>query len=109
MAGSFLNIPSPEQGASTRILLKYPLNTSLKFFGVSLVIKAFLIPNTPKFLSNAFALVADISFDTSTPFPFNLAASSVLLPPGAAQRSNTLSPGFTARILAGGCGGGSRL
>ena len=57
------------------------------------MISAFLIPNTPKFFSRAFALVAEISFETSTPFPYSFAASSVLLPPGAAQRSNTLSPG----------------
>ena len=62
---------------------------------------AFVVPNNSKFLSNAFALELLISLLTNTPVPFNLAASSVLFPPGAAHKSSTLSPSSIGSTLAG--------
>lgn len=54
-AGSFLNIPSPEQGASTSILSK---NSGMDFArdaGTSLVIKEFGIPHSSIFRCRALA------------------------------------------------------
>ncbi len=99
--GLFLNIPSPEQGASTRILSKVSGKYSASLFGASDNIKGLVIPNNSTFLRRALALELLISLATKTPSPSSLAPSSVLFPPGAAQRSNTLSPGFTGRKLAG--------
>ena len=58
-------------------------------------------PNSSRFFSSAFARDALMSLASSNPSPFSLAASSVAFPPGAAQRSRTLSPGFTGSMEAG--------
>ena len=87
--------------SSTRILSKYGPNTEASFSGVSLVTQILGIPNSSRFFNSALALELLISLDTRSPSPRSLAPSSVLLPPGAAHRSSTLSPGQTGRTAAG--------
>ena len=107
MECTFLNIPSPEQGASTNILSKYPSNLSASFSGASLTTTAFFIPNSSTFFTNALALDALMSLLTSSPSPFSFAPSSVVFPPGAAHKSRTLSPGLTSSKAAGSMAEGS--
>lgn len=60
--------------------------------------------NTSKISPEEFqkiALDALISFATRSPSPLNFAPSSVAFPPGAAQRSNTLSPDSISKREAG--------
>ena len=71
---SLLNIPSPEQGASTKILSKYSSYTPASFCGSSQVITVFLIPESSIFLSKAFALELLKSLLRIRPSPSNLQA-----------------------------------
>ena len=71
------------------------------FSGDSVVTYALPIPNSSIFLRSAFALVALMSLLIRTPSPLRSAPICVLLPPGAAHRSSTLSPGFVPRSDAG--------
>ena len=100
-SGSFRNIPSPEQGASTSILSKYSGNLEVRRDGGSFVTTQFEIPNSSMFRSSARTLEGEISFATKSPLPQRRSPSCVAFPPGAAHRSSTLSPGMTGRISAG--------
>ena len=100
-ASSFRNMPSPEHGASTRILSKKPGKTSARPAGVSLVTSTFSLPNSSRLRSSALARALLMSLATRRPVPFRRAFSSVALPPGAAQRSSTRSPGSIGRRDAG--------
>ena len=99
-SGFLRNMPSPEHGASTRILSKYAGNCSAIFAGTSFKRKEFGIPITSMFFRSAFTLEALMSFATRSPSPNSFAPSSVALPPGAAQRSSTRSPGPTGSLEA---------
>ena len=97
---SFLNIPSPEQGASTIILSKKAGKNFAMFSGVSLQTTAFEMPSLSMFCESILARWPKISFDTSKPFPSSIPASWVDFPPGAAQRSHTISLGFASERAA---------
>ena len=71
------------------------------FSGASLVTQIFPAPNISRFLRSAFARELLISLENRTPVPANFAASSVLLPPGAAHKSRTRSPGLIGSHAAG--------
>ena len=66
---SFRNIPSPEQGASIRILSKYSGKYSLSFPGSSLKTSILPIPKSSRFFRSPLALELLISFAISTPSP----------------------------------------
>ena len=68
-ASSLRNIPSPEQGASRRILWKKPGNFSTRRRGVSLVTKLLEIPNSSRFRKRARALDALMSLAQEAPGP----------------------------------------
>ena len=93
----FRNIPSPEHGASIKILLKKPVIDGTKYLASVQRIISFLIPNISILRINAFVLDILTSLDTKSPSPFNFAPSSVDFPPGAPHRSSTRSPGSTGR------------
>ena len=97
----FLNIPSPEQGASTRILSKYCSNRSAKVSGASFRTSALQIPILSIFSDKILALAGCISLHTKSPCPRISAAICVLFPPGAAHKSRILSPGPALRKAAG--------
>ena len=65
------------------------------------MISTLSIPLTSIFFCKAFTLEAEKSFVTSKPSPCKYEAACVDFPPGAAQRSSTLSPGFIPATLAG--------
>ena len=89
----FRNIPSPEQGASTRIRSKYSSKISARCSGVSFNTQALRMPMRSTFSESIFALAGWISFVTSSPSPSIADAIWVLFPPGAAHRSRIRSPG----------------
>ena len=66
----------------------------------SLVTRALATPMRSMFLLRIFARLGTGSLHTSSPSPLRYAASWVDFPPGAAQRSNTFSPGWRARAAA---------
>ena len=101
ISGSLRNIPSPLQGASTRILSKKFGSRSAIRSGVSLITIALRIPASSTFFRSVFALPALMSFATRSPVPPSLAPSCVVFPPGAAQRSSTLSPSPIGSVAAG--------
>ena len=72
-----------------------------RFFGSSFVISTLSIPLTSIFFCNALTLDAEKSFDTKSPSPTRYEAACVDFPPGAAQRSSTLSPGTIPAAIAG--------
>lgn len=92
-ASSFRNIPSPEHGASRMILSKNSGNALVSLAGVSLVTKMFGMPNSSRLRRRALAREVLMSLATRRPSPLRAAPAAVALPPGAAQRSRTLSPG----------------
>lgn len=65
----FRNIPSPEQGASTRIRSKYSSKISARCSGVSFNTQALRMPMRSTFSDSIFALDGWISFVTSSPSP----------------------------------------
>ena len=93
--GSLRNIPSPEQGASTSTRSKNSGRASAMRAGVSLSTTALGTPMRSRLLFRISARAATYSLLTSTPRPCKAAASWLLLPPGAAHRSNTRMPGCT--------------
>ena len=101
MDSSLRNIPSPEQGASTRILSKYSGIRAASFSGSSLETQMPGRPNSSRFFSRALALELLMSLAKRRPVPLSFAPSSVLFPPGAAHRSRTRSPGSTGSRAAG--------
>ena len=98
---SFLNIPSPEHGASIRTLSKNSWNLPDIFAGSSLRTHKLETPDTSTFFRSALVRELLISFVIRSPSPASFEASSVDLPPGAAHMSKTTSPGLTGRTLAG--------
>ena len=85
MDGSLRNMPSPEQGASIRILSNQPGKQAASRSGSSLQTRALPIPNNSRFFNSAFALEALTSLETRIPCPFKAAPRAVLFPPGAAH------------------------
>ena len=65
------------------------------------------MPQRSTFSRNILALEIEISLATSRPLFFNCSPKAVVLPPGAAQRSKTFSPGLTVLIAAGNMAAGS--
>ena len=100
-ASSFRNMPSPEHGASRRILLKKAGKRCASLAGLSSVTSMFLMPKSSRFLRRALALEVLISLASRKPVSFKAAPSAVAFPPGAAQRSRTKSPGSTGSLDAG--------
>ena len=99
--GSFRNIPSPEQGASTKILSKNSGKYPERRPGVSFVTMEFRIPKSSRLRRSAFARELLMSLATRKPFPCSFAPRAVAFPPGAAHRSRTYSPGRISRRSAG--------
>ena len=94
-AGSLRNIPSPEQGASTRMRSKKAGRAAATRSGLSFRTTALATPIRSRLLFSTSARAATYSLATSSPCPARAAASWLLLPPGAAQRSSTRIPGRT--------------
>ena len=92
----FRNIPSPEHGASTMILVKYSLKCSARRCGVSFVTTALAIPMRSIFSERIFARAGWISLLMRIPLPAITAAICVLFPPGAAHKSRIRSPAPSA-------------
>src|SRR6478735_9760074 len=82
-------MPEPEQGASTNTTSK-KLCMALKSFGSLLVTMVFDVPQRLRLSLNIGTRVLMISFATSRSLLLRAEFSNVVLPPGAAQRSNTL-------------------
>ena len=61
----------------------------------------FVAPHLSRFSLKSFALLFEISLATKSPISSSKLANAVDLPPGAAHKSSTLSPGFTLRETAG--------
>ena len=100
-AGFFLNIPSPEQGASTSILSKQELKIFSSSLGLLFKTTQFESPILSMFLDSIFALFWFISFATRQPVPLSMEASWVDFPPGAAHKSRMNSCSFGAKTSAG--------
>ena len=97
---SFLNIPSPEHGASTTILSKKHGKNFAMFSGVSLHTTAFGTPSLSIFCERILARCGKISFETRNPLLPSIPAICVDLPPGAAQRSQTFGGVPSVKIVA---------
>ena len=99
-SGFFLNMPSPEQGASTSIAWKNAGKCSASLPLSSFVTTAFLTPILSMLEDRILHLALFISLDTRSPSCPRYEASCVDFPPGAAHKSSTLMPGFGASRLA---------
>ena len=88
-SGSFRNIPSPEQGASTTILSKNSGKNIASPAGLSLVTTQFVTPILSIFWDRILLRFETISLDTNMPPPASLPAICVDFPPGAAHTSST--------------------
>ena len=88
-------MPSPEQGASTSTRSKNSGRASAMRAGASFRMTALGTPIRSRLLLRMSARAATYSLLTSSPCPCSAAASWLLLPPGAAHRSSTRTPGFT--------------
>ena len=75
------------------ILSKNSGNALVSLAGVSLATKTFGMPNSSRLRRRALAREVLMSFATKSPWPRSAAPAAVAFPPGAAQRSRTLSPG----------------
>ena len=89
------NIPSPEQGASTRMRSKKAGRAAAIRSGLSLSTTALDTPIRSRLLFRISARAATYSLATSSPCPARADASWLVLPPGAAHRSSTRIPGRT--------------
>ena len=98
---SFLNIPSPEQGASIRTLSKNTVHLPDILAGPSLSTQRLEIPDTSTFLSSALVLELLMSLVIRSHVPLSFAARYVEILPGAAHISNTTSPSSIGSTLAG--------
>ena len=94
-------MPSPEQGASTRILSKNSGHRGLSSSGRALTATAFFTPIRSRFRESTWARLGTGALHTNSPSPASMAANWVLFPPGAAHKSSTLSPGWGCRADAG--------
>ena len=83
------------------ILSKNSGNALVNFAGVSFATKTFGIPKSSRLRRRALAREVLISFATRSHCPRSAAPAAVALPPGAAQRSRTLSPGSRGMREAG--------
>ena len=94
-SSSLRNIPSPEQGTSATTMSKKP-GIEPKAFGSTDVTTAEGSPHTAALSARTAALCFIISLEISRYLPLHaalrLAETSVVFPPGAAQRSSTLTP-----------------
>src|ERR1700756_1454357 len=98
MASScFLNNPEPLQGASTTITLK-KFGKRAKSCGSLLVTILFIVPHLAILWVSMGTRVLITSLLTNKLSSFSKEASNVLLPPGAAQASNT-TKGFDAFVV----------
>ena len=93
-------MPSPEQGASHRMASKVSGQRSARDFGSDETTMALAAPMRSRLPASALARVGSGSLATSSPRPFIAAAIWVLLPPGAAHRSSTASPGWASSAAA---------
>ena len=93
VSGSRRNMPSPEQGASTSTQSKNAGSARASASAAAEVTKAFETPSRSRFPSRTRARENSISLESRKPRPFSRAAICPLLPPGAAHRSSTRSPG----------------
>ena len=92
-SGSRRNMPSPEQGASTSTRSKNAGSARASASAGAEVTNAFVTPSRSRFPSRMRARENSISLESRKPRPFSRAAICPLLPPGAAHRSSTRSPG----------------
>ena len=92
-------MPSPEHGASTSTLSKYPPSFSASISGYTLETTVLRTPMRSKLEDKIAARLRTTSFDHKSPVSPVSAAICVDLPPGAAQRSSTLSPGSGAKSV----------
>ena len=95
-ASSLRNIPSPEQGASTRTRSKKDGNGAAIRSGFSLQTTQPATPIRSTFWDRMRARSPMISLETNSPCPCIRPAICVLFPPGAAHRSRIRSPGSGA-------------
>ena len=86
-------MPSPEQGASTRMRSKNDGKRGASWSGIALVTTAWRTPMRSMLRERICAREGTGSLHTSSPRPCISPAICVLLPPGAAHRSSTRSPG----------------
>ena len=91
---SFRNMPSPEHGASTRILSKKHPNRASSFSGVSAVTQKFVQPHMVKFFKSAFARLALTSFCHKKPTPFQTGSQLRSLSPGSCTQIQYIFPWF---------------
>ena len=99
-------MPSPEQGASTKIASKVSGQRAQSFSGAALVTTVLAQPIRSILEDRIFARAGWISLATRVP-PESFLDSWVDLPPGAAQRSSTRSFGPGARTSAAAMADGS--
>ena len=92
-SGSRRNMPSPEQGASTSTRSKNAGSARASASAGAEVTNAFVTPSRSRLPSRMRARENSISLESRKPRPFSRAAICPLLPPGAAHRSSTRSPG----------------
>ena len=92
-SGSRRNMPSPEQGASTSTRSKNAGSARASASAGAEVTNAFVTPSRSRLPSRMRARENSISLESRKPRPFSRAVICPLLPPGAAHRSSTRSPG----------------
>ena len=103
-SGFLRNIPSPEQGASTRILSKEASNLAASLPLSSFKTTVCRSPIRSTFLARILALSGTNSLLIKMPPPpllLILQEICTVFPPGAAQRSSTQSPGCGSRSETG--------
>ena len=94
-------MPPPLQGASTSTASNAPAQRAASASGWALTTSALGMPMRSMLRLRIFAREGTGSLHTSSPSPASAAAICVLLPPGAAHRSRTRSPGLGASALTG--------
>ena len=94
-------MPSPLQGASTSTASNRTPQRAASASGWALTTSALGTPMRSMLRLRIFAREGTGSLDTSSPSPASAAAICVLLPPGAAHRSRTHSPGRGESTLTG--------
>src|SRR3989344_79932 len=95
--GEERSVPSPEQGASRRILsalIPFFARREHKATESFFVIIQFVAPHLSRFVTRIFILSGFISFAINVPLFFMDAAIWVLFEPGEAHRSRTSSSSF---------------
>ena len=100
-SGSRRNMPSPEQGASTSTRSKNAGSARASASAGAEVTNALVTPSRSRLPSRMRARENSISLESRKPRPFSRAAICPLLPPGAAHRSSTRSPGRGSSVATG--------